>query len=96
MVDIVVNHNVWDGDGASVDYSIFNPFDTEDKYNPYCLIDDYEDQEQVENCWLGDKTLPLPDLNTNDESVQQEYNSWIKGLVSNYSSKLSLKRFAAL
>lgn len=96
MVDIVVNHNVWDGPGESVDYSQFNPFNTEDKYHTYCLIEDYEDQDQVENCWLGDTTLPLPDLNTNDESVKNEYNSWINGLVSNYSSKSSPNRFTVL
>lgn len=88
MVDVVANHNVWDGSGDSVDYSQFNPFNSEDQYHSYCLIQDYEDQTQVEECWLGDDTLPLPDLKTEDEAVASEYQSWISGLVSNYSSKL--------
>jgi alpha-amylase len=87
MVDVVVNHNVWNGDGSSVDYSQFNPFNSEDNYHPYCLIEDYEDQTQVEECWLGDDALPLPDLKTDDQGVAAEYDSWISGLVSNYSGK---------
>lgn len=40
MVDIVVNHNGWNGPPDSVDYSKFNPFNQEEYYNtPYCEID---------------------------------------------------------
>ena len=40
MVDIVVNHNGWNGPPDSVDYSKFNPFNSKDDYNtPYCEID---------------------------------------------------------
>ena len=39
MVDIVVNHNGWSGRPKSVDYSVFNPFNNESYYHPYCAID---------------------------------------------------------
>ena len=34
---------------------------------------------------MGDTTVPLPDLRTEDSSVASEYSSWISALVSNYS-----------
>lgn len=37
------------------------------------------------NCWLGDQIVPLPDLNTQDSSVQAGYGEWIKNLVQDYS-----------
>lgn len=37
------------------------------------------------NCWLGDQTVPLPDLNTQDAQVQAGYGDWIKNLVQEYS-----------
>lgn len=50
MVDIVVNHNGWNGPPDTVDYSKFNPFNREEHYNtPYCEID-YND--------LGDTVRP--------------------------------------
>lgn len=41
----------------------------------------------VEQCWEGDTIVSLPDLNTESTDVQGIWNDWIKGLVSNYSSK---------
>lgn len=37
------------------------------------------------NCWLGDTTVPLPDLNTQDPEVQSVYGDWIENLVNEYS-----------
>ena len=34
------------------------------------------------NCWLGDTTVPLPDLNTQDPEVQSVYGDWIENLVN--------------
>jgi alpha-amylase len=34
---------------------------------------------------MGDRVVSLPDLKTGDQRVQDEYGSWISGLVSNYS-----------
>lgn len=84
MVDIVVNHNGWDGSSSSVDYTQFHPFNQQSYYHSYCTID-YSNQDSVEDCWLGDSNVELPDLKTEDSTVASMYNTWIKQLVSNYS-----------
>jgi hypothetical protein len=47
MVDVVTNHMGYAGCGECVDYSIFNPFDKESYYHPFCLID-YNNQTSME------------------------------------------------
>ena len=86
MVDIVVNHNGWPGDANSVDYSKFNPFNQKSYYHDYCEVTDYNNQELVEDCWLGSSNVELVDLKTEDSAVAQKYNEWIAELVQNYSS----------
>lgn len=86
MVDIVVNHNGWAGDAADVDYSIFNPFNQESYYHPYCTVD-YSNITSVRNCWLGDHHVELVDLATEDAAVTLGYQTWIRSLVDNYTSK---------
>lgn len=48
MVDVVVNHNAYycgaarDGDcgpQGTINYSIYNPFDSEEYFHPFCEID---------------------------------------------------------
>jgi alpha-amylase len=41
-------------------------------------------QTEVEQCWLGDKVLPLADLNTEDPSIVKVINSWISDFVKKY------------
>lgn len=36
MVDIVVNHMVWDGNASDVQYNTMHPFNTSSYYHPYC------------------------------------------------------------
>ncbi|KAB8239457.1 alpha-amylase [Aspergillus alliaceus] len=85
MVDVVANHMGYDGAGNSVDYSVFKPFNSEDYFHPFCLIQNYNDQTQAENCWLGDNTVSLPDLDTTRQDVKNEWYEWVGALVSNYS-----------
>ncbi|KAM0708328.1 hypothetical protein Q7P35_004979 [Cladosporium inversicolor] len=88
MVDIVVNHNGWNGPPDSVDYSKFNPFNKKEYYNtPYCEIDynDLGDTAQLTECWVGGSQVPLPDLKTSDQRVRDGYAQWIQSLTSNYS-----------
>ncbi|KAJ5226572.1 uncharacterized protein N7469_006578 [Penicillium citrinum] len=85
MVDVVANHMGYNGAGNTVDYSIFKPFDSSSYFHSYCLITDYNNQDNVEDCWLGDTTVSLPDLNTDLSSVQTIWYNWISDLVSNYS-----------
>ncbi|KAF7118914.1 hypothetical protein CNMCM5793_008550 [Aspergillus hiratsukae] len=85
MVDVVANHMGYDGAGNSIDYSVFTPFDSSSYFHPYCLISDYSNQTNVEDCWLGDTTVSLPDLDTTDAKVRTIWYDWVKGLVANYS-----------
>ncbi|KAA8648815.1 hypothetical protein EYZ11_004032 [Aspergillus tanneri] len=85
MVDVVANHMGYSGAGDSVDYSVFKPFNSKDYFHPYCPIKDYNDQTQAENCWLGDNTVSLPDLDTTKSEVKDLWYKWVGDLVSNYS-----------
>ena len=63
MVDVVVNHNGWNGSPDTVDYSSFNPFNEKSQYHtPYCPIDysNLNDLENIHTCWIGDQKVPLP------------------------------------
>lgn len=39
MVDVVVNHNGAKGQVQDIDYGMYSPFDKEEYFHPYCLID---------------------------------------------------------
>lgn len=45
---------------------------------------DYTNQTEVEQCWLGDRDIPLPDLDTENSTVVDTMNTWIKGMVTEY------------
>jgi alpha-amylase len=75
------------GEGNTTKYSVYSPFDNEKYFHPYCLISNYDNQTNVEDCWLGDTTVTLPDLNTTRLDVQNIWYSWVHSLVSNYSGK---------
>lgn len=53
------------------------------QYHPYCPVD-WNNLTSVQNCWLGDTTVPLPDINTQDPTVVSTYGSWIQNLVQEY------------
>ena len=55
------------------------------EYHPFCWVTDYNDQNQVEQCWLGDTTVALADLDTEDQTVIDYFTTWIKQLVTDYS-----------
>ncbi|KAL2835119.1 glycoside hydrolase superfamily [Aspergillus cavernicola] len=85
MVDVVANHMGYDGAMDSVDYSVFNPFNDAQYFHSPCVISDYDDQTEVEQCWLGDDEVSLPDLDTTLTDVQDMWYAWVGELVSNYS-----------
>jgi alpha-amylase len=89
MLDVVVNHFAWAGEGTTVDYSTFNPFNSKDYFHPYRLLsqDDPNNATAVQMDWYSGNEITLPDVKTEDPKVAQMYNSWIKGLVSNYSGE---------
>lgn len=68
----------------TLDYSLIAPFSSQSDYHPYCLITDYNNQTDVEQCWVGDKNLPLADLNTEDINIVKTMNDWVSNLVKTY------------
>ncbi|KAH0562159.1 hypothetical protein GP486_003145 [Trichoglossum hirsutum] len=86
MVDVVVNHVGYAGAPETVDYSgLAKPFDGAHWFHPYCPIRNYDNQTEVEQCWLGDHHVSLPDINTRLPAVQSFFRHWISDLVANYS-----------
>ena len=85
MVDVVPNHMGWAGCHDTVDYNRFRVLNKAEHYHNYCELKDMANQTEVEQCWLGNCNITMPDLNTNHPEVAAEMNSWIKSLVSNYS-----------
>ncbi|KAL4764014.1 alpha-amylase [Aspergillus foveolatus] len=85
MVDVVANHFGYDAPAASVDYSVFNPFNSADYFHTPCDITDYDNQTQVEECWLYTDAVSLPDVDTTNEEVKEIWYDWVGDLVSNYS-----------
>jgi hypothetical protein len=83
MVDIVVNH--FGPANSSASFASFNPFNQPSYFHPKCLITDYNNQTDVEQCWLGDGNLALADVNTEDEWVVETYYCWIQSLVKEYA-----------
>ena len=84
MVDIVVNHVASTYGSSFTPNADYGPFSSTDDYHPFCWISDYSNQSNVENCWLGDNTVALADLNTQSSSVKQFWYGWISGLVKTY------------
>ncbi|KAJ3763919.1 alpha-amylase [Lentinula raphanica] len=91
MVDVVVNHLVAVPSNTSsvwpepFDYSLLQPFGGSDSFHPQCFISDYNNQTDVEQCWLGDASLPLMDVDTENSTVVDILYDWIKDVVSEYN-----------
>ncbi|KAL4803699.1 glycoside hydrolase superfamily [Aspergillus unguis] len=85
MVDVVVNHMGYDSVADNVDYSVFNPLNDQKYFHDPCEISDYDNQDEVENCWLSTQAVSLPDVDTTRDDVKSYFNDWIKGLVEDYS-----------
>lgn len=77
----------YNGPGSSTDYSTFNPFNSASYFHSYCQISNYNDQTQVENCWLGDDVVSLTDIYTQKTEVRNIWYDWVKELVSNYTGE---------
>lgn len=66
------------------DYSLLQPFGGPHSFHPQCFISNYSNQTDVEKCWLGDASIPLLDIDTENNTVVDMMYSWVKNLVSNY------------
>jgi len=81
MVDIVANNVM--ATSTTPDLSTYM-FKEPSQYHPYCPID-WNNLTSIQNCWLGDTNVTLPDLNTQDPGVASTYGTWISNLVQEYS-----------
>ncbi|CZT18071.1 related to alpha-amylase A precursor [Ramularia collo-cygni] len=85
MVDVVPNHMGSLSTKANIDYGGLHPFNNKRFYHDSCSID-YNNADSIKYCWVSNNDVaPLPDLRTEDQEVQQMWNTWISQLVSNYS-----------
>ncbi|KAJ6568868.1 GH13 alpha-amylase precursor [Mycena capillaripes] len=90
MLDVVINHyagiptNTTSSSDFSFDFSTLQPFGTQADFHPQCFITDYMNQTDVEQCWLGDARLPLPDVDTEDPAVVATLTKWIRDTVEEY------------
>jgi len=101
MVDVVTNHMAYAGCGDCVDYSVFEPFNNQSYFHPYCAID-YDNATSIQEvgfpfqseahllttrqCWEGDNIVALADLRTEDSNVLEIFQEWVAALVKNYTS----------
>jgi alpha-amylase len=88
MLDVVVNH-------MAVPSPRFNltrfshPFNVSSSFHRRCFVDESPDptnQTAVEQCWLGDAKMPLPDLNTEDPTIVGKLLDWGHKLVQDYGA----------
>ncbi|CCG83318.1 putative Alpha-amylase [Taphrina deformans PYCC 5710] len=81
MVDVVVNHF---GSPYQVNYSSYTPFNDGSYFHEEAFITDYSNQAMVEQGWLGNGEVPLPDIDTENPQVVSTFNAWISDLVQTY------------
>jgi alpha-amylase len=90
MMDTVINNmaqiipNGTDPN-KELDYTVFNPFNNKDYFHPYCKITDWNNFTDAQNCQTGDLNVPLPDLYTEHEDVQNLLIDWAKKAIKTYS-----------
>ncbi|KAJ6547139.1 glycoside hydrolase superfamily [Mycena capillaripes] len=81
MVDIVVNNVM--ATSMTPDYSTYM-FKDASHYHP-CGSIDWTNIISEQQCWLGDTTVPLPDVNMENSDVVAKYSKWISDFVQTYS-----------
>lgn len=89
MMDTVINNMAYITNGSNpatnIDYSVFTPFNNADYFHPYCKISDWNNMTNAQRCQTGDKYVPLPDLYTEHEDVQQLMIKWANKVIKTYS-----------
>ncbi|CAG8136942.1 unnamed protein product [Penicillium salamii] len=89
MMDTVINNMASITNGSNpathIDYSAITPFNNADYYHPYCKITDWNNMTNAQICQTGDNIVPLPDLYTEHEEVQNMMIKWAKKAIETYS-----------
>ena len=86
MLDVVPNHmglqdDCDNGDDGCKQFSQFVPFDRIEYYHDWCAIEDYDDQREVEECWLNGQ---LTDLDQANPEVDDLLCRWIANATETY------------
>ncbi|CAK5263009.1 unnamed protein product [Mycena citricolor] len=81
MLDVVLNH--FASLGPDVNYAALRPFDNARYFHSECDID-WGNQTSIEACWMGDSTVRLPDINTEDPDVQTTLKQYLSDLVTSW------------
>jgi alpha-amylase len=68
MLDVVANHVA----PVDMSFGMINPFNSSSYYHTKCQIEDWNNQQQVENCRLAN----LPDLDQSNSFVRNTLTSW--------------------
>ena len=85
MVDVVVNHVGFPRHRHFQPDDRYGALNQPEDYHPHCWIRDYDNQTEVEQCWIGeDEREALVDVNTESPKVVREMYRWIRQLVSDY------------
>ncbi|KAA1469760.1 glycoside hydrolase family 13 protein [Dentipellis sp. KUC8613] len=87
MLDVVVNHMAAPKMPPDFNFKdFFHPFTDESYFHqPPCFANDNTtDPSVLEQCWLGDTNLPLPDLNTENQTVVDLLQKSIHDIVQTY------------
>jgi len=66
--------------GHWTNFSFFVPFNQQQYYHPYCLIQNFNNQTEVEVCRLAN----LPDLDQSNSFVRNTLKQWVGSTVSKY------------
>ena len=77
MLDVVANHAAYIG----MDFYKVTPFNESVHYHPYCIINNWNDQHEVEVCRLAG----LPDLDQDNAFVRSTLLEWINGIVKKFN-----------
>ena len=98
MLDIVVNHMVSsppfnvtaveiamnDSTGPVKNTTGVYPFTDVSDFHPVCWITDYSNQTEVEQCWLGNESMPWADVDTENTEVIGTLNNWIAAVTGDF------------
>ncbi|EPX70780.1 alpha-amylase Aah2 [Schizosaccharomyces octosporus yFS286] len=85
LLDVAINSIALNGPLENITFDKVVPFNDESYYHPFCWVDyELNDVEVVQNCWLGDENLVLADLDTENPTVVEILQKWLRDVVEEY------------
>lgn len=83
MMDFNVNNMA--ANQTPVNVSWLNPFMNDTNYHRQCPIYNATDQWEIENCWLNDGQVLLPDINTENQTIADMLYDYVKVTSERYN-----------